>query len=84
MGPSAAETNQNSAVNLGGTGNHVLDVVGVAGHVDVGVVALFALVLLVGSSDGNTAGLFLGRVVDLVISDRLVDCAGQLLSQVQR
>mmetsp|Transcript_4859 Transcript_4859/g.21962 ORF Transcript_4859/g.21962 Transcript_4859/m.21962 type:complete len:240 (+) Transcript_4859:921-1640(+) len=36
---------QDAAVHLRGTGDHVLDVIGVAGAVDVGVVALVGLVL---------------------------------------
>ena len=35
---------EDGAVHLGGTGDHVLDVVGVAGAVDVSVVALLGLV----------------------------------------
>src|SRR5690606_13471348 len=59
--------NQDSAVNLSSTGDHVLDVVGVAWHVNVRVVALFGLVLLVRGSDGYTAGLFFRRLVDLIV-----------------
>ena len=55
---------QDGAVHLGGTGDHVLDVVGVAGAVDVGVVAVVGLVLDVGDGDGDAALALLGRVVD--------------------
>jgi hypothetical protein len=58
---------QNGAVHLGGTGDHVLDVVGVAGAVDVGVVAVGRFVFHVGGVDGDAAGLFFGRRVDLVV-----------------
>ena len=51
---------QDRAVHLGGAGDHVLDVVGVARAVDVGVVPLLALVLDV--RDGDRHGL--GRVAD--------------------
>ena len=61
---------ENGAVHLGGTGDHVLDVVGVARTVDVRVVALFGLVLDVGGGDGDAASLFFRSVVDLV--DRLL------------
>ena len=44
---------EDGAVHLGGPGDHVLDVVGVAGAVDVGVVALRRLVLDVGHGDGD-------------------------------
>ena len=51
---------QDRAVHLGGAGDHVLDVVGVARAVDVGVVPLLALVLDVRDGDGDR----LGRVAD--------------------
>ena len=57
---------QDRAVHLGGAGDHVLDVVGVAGAVDVGVVAGVGLVLDVGDGDGDPALALLGRVVDRV------------------
>ena len=57
---------QDRAVHLGGAGDHVLDVVGVARAVDVGVVAGVGLVLDVGDGDGDPALALLGRVVDRV------------------
>ncbi len=57
---------QDGAVDLGGAGDHVLDVVGVARHVDVRVVALLGLVLDVGDRDRDAALLLLGRLVDVV------------------
>ena len=42
---------EDRAVDLGGAGDHVLDVVGVTGHVDVGVVAVVGLVLHVSDRD---------------------------------
>ena len=57
---------QDRAVHLGGAGDHVLDVVGVAGAVDVRIVALRRLVLLVRDGDRDAALLLLGRVVDVV------------------
>ena len=44
---------EDGAVHLGGAGDHVLDVVGVAGAVDVGVVPIRRLVLDVGHGDGD-------------------------------
>ncbi len=44
---------QDRPVHLGGAGDHVLDVVGVARAVDVGVVPGLALVLDVGDGDGD-------------------------------
>jgi hypothetical protein len=58
---------QDGAVHLGGTGDHVLDVVGVARAVDVGVVAVGRFVFDVGGVDGDAARLFFGRRVDLVV-----------------
>src|SRR5579872_1120067 len=57
---------QDCAVHLGGTGDHVLDVVGVTGAVDVRVVALLGLVLDVGDGDRDAASPLLGSLVDLV------------------
>src|SRR4051794_3018550 len=57
---------QDRAVHLGGAGDHVLDVVGVARAVDVRVVARVGLVLDVGDGDGDAALALLGRVVDRV------------------
>ena len=66
IGPSVAETTRIGAVHLRGAGDHVLDVVGVTGAIDVRVVALRRLVLLVRNCDRNAALFFLGRVVDVV------------------
>ena len=57
---------EDGPVHLGGAGDHVLDVVGVARAVDVGVVAGVRLVLDVGDGDGDAPLALLGRVVDRV------------------
>ena len=57
---------EDRAVHLGGTGDHVLDVVGVAGHVDVRVVAVRRLVLDVRDGDRDATRLLFRRLVDLV------------------
>ena len=57
---------EDRAVHLGGAGDHVLDVVGVAGAVDVGVVTVGRLVLDVGDGDGDAALALFGSVVDRV------------------
>ncbi len=57
---------EDGPVHLGGAGDHVLDVVGVAGHVDVGVVPVGRLVLDVGDRDGDAPLLLFGCLVDLV------------------
>ena len=57
---------QDRAVHLGRAGDHVLDVVGVTGAVDVRVVTLLGLVLDVRDRDRDAALPLLGRLVDLV------------------
>ena len=57
---------QDSAVHLGSTGDHVLDVVGVAGAVDVSIVTLSGLVLDVRDGDGDAALALLGSLVDVL------------------
>ncbi len=47
---------QDRTVHLGGTGDHVLDEVGVAGAVDVSVVTIFGLILDVSHRDGHRLG----------------------------
>src|SRR4051812_2155066 len=57
---------QDRAVHLRGTGDHVLDVVSVAGAVHVRVVTRRGLVLDVRDRDRDATGLLLRRLVDLV------------------
>src|SRR5699024_10988659 len=57
---------QNGAVHLCGTGDHVLDVVGVTRTVDVGVVARVRFVFHVRGGDRDAARLFFRGVVNLV------------------
>src|SRR3989339_1340566 len=54
---------ENGSVHLGGAGNHVFDVVGVSGSVNVGVVPLGVLVFAVMQSDGYASGFFFRSVV---------------------
>ena len=79
---------EDCAVHLSRTGNHVLDVVSVAGSVNVCVVALLGLVLDVSNVNGNTALALLGSGVDhtevallvqvrVLVSQNLGDCCGQ-------
>ena len=57
---------QDSAVHLSSTGDHVLHVVGVTGAVHVSVVAGIGLVLDVSNGDGDAALALLGGLVDHV------------------
>ena len=59
---------QDRAVHLRRAGDHVLDVVGVPGAVDVRVVAVGGLVLDVRGVDRDAARLFFRRRVDLVVA----------------
>ncbi len=63
---------QNRAIHLGGAGDHVLDVVGVTGAIDVRIVAVGRLVLDVRGRDRDSAGLFFRRVVDRIEAPELV------------
>ena len=60
---------EDRTVDLGSAGDHVLDVVGVAGHVDVRVVTVGRLVLDVRDLDGDASGLLFRGLVDLVERD---------------
>ncbi|ESY14278.1 hypothetical protein X751_27675 [Mesorhizobium sp. LNJC395A00] len=59
---------QDRAVHLRGAGDHVLHIVGVAGAVDMGVVARCRLVFDVRRRNGDAAGLLFGRRIDLVVA----------------
>ena len=64
---------EDRAVHLGRAGDHVLDVVGVAGGVNVRVVTRLGLVLDVGDVDRDTTIALLGSVVDLIEGGELVE-----------
>ncbi len=61
--------NQDGSVHLRGARNHVLDIVGVAGAVDMRVVALVGLVLHVGRVDGDAARTLFRGLVNIGIID---------------
>ena len=61
---------QDRAVHLRGAGDHVLDVVSMAGAVHVRVVTLFGLILHVRGVDRDSARLLFRRLVDLVVAHR--------------
>ena len=66
-GAVSSRTNQNGAVHLRGTGDHVLHIVSVAGAVNVGVVAVGGFVFDVGGVNGDAACFFFRRRVNLVV-----------------
>ena len=55
---------QDGAIHLGRTGDHVLDVVAVTGHVHMGIVPLVGRVFHVGNVDGDAAFLLFRGIVD--------------------
>src|SRR5262249_32210934 len=59
--------NENGAIHLGRTGDHVLHVVGVTRAIDVGIVTFVAGILHVRRVDGDSALFFLRRVIDRVV-----------------
>lgn len=61
----------NSTIHVGGTRDHVLDVIGVTRTVDVGVVAVVGRVLDVGGGDGDTSLALLGGLVDRAIVEEI-------------
>ena len=75
--PVGGGDDKDRAVDLGGARDHVFDVVGVARHVHVRVVALVGLVLDVGDVDRDPALLLLGGLVDLVEGHELSCASGR-------
>src|SRR5690606_26397650 len=67
-GAVGSRADQDRAVHLGSTGDHVLHVVGVTRAVDVRVVTNRGIIFNVGGVDGDTTSLFFRRVVDLVVT----------------
>jgi hypothetical protein len=58
---------QDRAVHLGGAGDHVLHIVGVARAIDVRIVALVGLILDVRGRNGDSALALFRRLVDVRI-----------------
>src|SRR5688500_18649737 len=75
---------QNGTINLSSTGNHVLHVVGVAWHIYVSIMPLFAFILLVGGCDGNPPLPLLWGFVNLIEVNSFINVAGHLFSQHRR
>ena len=73
-GAVGSSDNQNSAVHLGSTGDHVLDVVGVAGAVNMSVVTSVGLILDVGNRNGDAALTLFRSLVDHVEGSEVSVC----------
>ena len=71
---------QDSAVHLSSAGDHVLDIVGVARAVHVGIVTGVSLILHVSGVDGDTTLALLGSLIDVgVVGELGVALHGQHL-----
>jgi hypothetical protein len=57
----------NGTIHVSSTSNHVLDVIGVTGTVNMGIVSLVGRVLDVGGRNGDTTFPFLRSLVDSAI-----------------
>src|SRR5262250_60674 len=66
---------QNCSIHLRRSGDHILDVVGMSGAVDVRVVALGSLIFYVGYIDRNAPLSFFRRLIDLVVGHELSSAA---------
>ena len=72
-----SSNNQDCAVHLCSTGDHVLDIVCVTGAVHVSIVTLLGLVLNMTGVDCDTSCLLFGSIVDLVICQKFNVVVGQ-------
>src|ERR1700710_204318 len=60
----ASSNNDDGTVHAGSSGDHILDVICVAGTVDVGIVAVFGLVLEMGGCNSDATLALFGSFVD--------------------
>ena len=67
----STSNNEDSAVHLSSTGDHVLDIVSMAGAVNVSVVTLLSLILNVSGVDCDTTLSLLRSLIDLIVSFEL-------------
>jgi hypothetical protein len=63
--------NHDRSIHQRSTGDHVLDVIGVTGTVDVGVMPVIRLILNVCCCDGDTSFSLFGRFIDLSVVEEL-------------
>ncbi|EAQ46716.1 ISxac3 transposase [Roseobacter sp. MED193] len=73
--------NQDGAIHLRRTGDHVFHIVSVAGAVDVRVVAGLGFILNVSSRDGDAARFFFWCAVDLVVGFEVTKVFGDRCGQ---
>ena len=59
---------EDRAIDLGCTGDHVLNIVAVTRHIDMSVVAVGGFIFNMSNVDGDTTGFFFRGVIDLVVS----------------
>ena len=71
--------NDNCTVHVGGTSDHVLNVIGVTGAVNVGVVTVVGRELNVSSRDGDTTLTLLGGLVNGAIFEEAGKTLGGLV-----
>ena len=68
--PVGSRHDNDGAIHVRGTSNHVLNIIGVAGTVDVGVVTGAGSVLDVGRGDGNTTLSLFRSLVNSTIFEK--------------
>lgn len=74
-----SSNDDDGTVHVGSTSNHVLNVIGVTGAVDVGVVTVFGLELNVGRRNGDTTLALLGSLVNGIIGEEVGQALGGLV-----
>lgn len=66
-GAVGAGDDQNSAVHLSGTGNHVFDIISVTGAIDMSIVTSFSFVFNGSSIDGNSTSALFRSGVNFIV-----------------
>ena len=74
-----SSNDDDGTIHVGGTSNHVLNVIGVARAVDVGIVAALGLELDVGSGDGDTTLALLRSLVNGGVVEEVGQALGRLV-----
>jgi hypothetical protein len=74
-----SSNDDDGTVHVGSTSNHVLNVIGVTGAVDVGVVTVLGLELNVGRRDGDTTLALLGGLVNGIVGEEVGQALGGLV-----